>query len=211
MCVCACVCACVCIVSVIEKHLVLPLCAIDGHSTNPIYYYYKWVALPSLGGFRLVWCVGDGSGWFQTGVVCWRGFWVVSDWCGVLERVSGWFQTFPYHDNLIPDTCRFILSARYWRTSSLCFHQMNWPMAWFVHYRSVWDWPQRFDPGWAVGRWLLWGEWSSTAKLSVPGASSALKGESWAVFMLIECSTVFRNHRMPNFSVESFCKAALKF
>ena len=84
----------------------LPLCAIDGHSTNPLYYYYKWVALPFLGGFRLVWCVGEGSGWFQTGVVCSRGFCVVSDWCGVLERVlggfrlvwcvgegSGWFQT----------------------------------------------------------------------------------------------------------------------
>ena len=46
------------------------------------------------------------SGWFQTGMVCWRGclvgfrlvwcvgegVWVVPDWYGVLERVSGWFQ-----------------------------------------------------------------------------------------------------------------------
>ena len=42
-----------------------------------------------LGGFRPVWCVGEGSGWFRTGVVCWRGFWVVSDRCGLLERVLG--------------------------------------------------------------------------------------------------------------------------
>ena len=27
-------------VNVIVKHLVLPPCAVDGHSRNPLYYYY---------------------------------------------------------------------------------------------------------------------------------------------------------------------------
>ena len=31
---------CVCVVSVVVKHPVLPPCAVDGHSGNPLYYYY---------------------------------------------------------------------------------------------------------------------------------------------------------------------------
>ena len=31
---------CVCVISVIAKHPVLPLCAVDGRCRNPIYYYY---------------------------------------------------------------------------------------------------------------------------------------------------------------------------
>ena len=37
-CVRACVCVCV-VVSVIVKHPVLPPCAVDGRSRNPLYYY----------------------------------------------------------------------------------------------------------------------------------------------------------------------------
>ena len=48
VCVCVCVCVraracvrvCVCVVSVIVKRLVLPPCAVDGSSRNPLYYYY---------------------------------------------------------------------------------------------------------------------------------------------------------------------------
>ena len=36
-CVHACMRACVCVVSVIVKHPVLPPCAVDGHSRNPLY------------------------------------------------------------------------------------------------------------------------------------------------------------------------------
>ena len=35
-----CVYVCVCVVSVIIKHPVLPPCAVDGHSRNPLFYYY---------------------------------------------------------------------------------------------------------------------------------------------------------------------------
>ena len=38
--VCVCVCVCVCVVSVIVKRPVLPPCAVDGRSRNPLYYYY---------------------------------------------------------------------------------------------------------------------------------------------------------------------------
>ena len=38
--VCMCVHACVCVVSVIVKHPVLPPSVIDGHSRNPLYYYF---------------------------------------------------------------------------------------------------------------------------------------------------------------------------
>ena len=38
-CICVCVCVCVCVVSVIVKHPVLPPCAVDGRSRNPLYYY----------------------------------------------------------------------------------------------------------------------------------------------------------------------------
>ena len=31
---------CACVVSVIVKHSVFPPCAVDGHSRNPLYYYY---------------------------------------------------------------------------------------------------------------------------------------------------------------------------
>ena len=43
VCVCACmhlcVCVYVCVVSDIVKHPVLPPCAVDGRSRNPLYYY----------------------------------------------------------------------------------------------------------------------------------------------------------------------------
>ena len=45
LCVCVCVRACVrvraCVVSVIVKRPVLPPSVVDGHSRNPLYYYYK--------------------------------------------------------------------------------------------------------------------------------------------------------------------------
>ena len=44
VCVLACVhvCVCVCVVSVIVKRPVLPPCAVDGRSRNPLYYYYDY-------------------------------------------------------------------------------------------------------------------------------------------------------------------------
>ena len=43
VCVCVCgVCVCVCVVSVIVKRPVLPPCAVDGRSRNPLYYYYYY-------------------------------------------------------------------------------------------------------------------------------------------------------------------------
>ena len=39
---------CVCVVSVTVKCPVLPPCAADGHSRNPLYYYYLPLPLPTL-------------------------------------------------------------------------------------------------------------------------------------------------------------------
>ena len=44
------VCVCVCVVSVIVKRPVLPLCVVDGHSRNPLYYYYYLPAQRSFAG-----------------------------------------------------------------------------------------------------------------------------------------------------------------
>ena len=41
-----CVCVCVC---VIVKRPVLPPCAVDGRSRNPLYYYYYYYMHPSIG------------------------------------------------------------------------------------------------------------------------------------------------------------------
>ena len=38
---CLLLCACMCVVSVIVKHPVLPPCAVDGRSRNPLYYYFE--------------------------------------------------------------------------------------------------------------------------------------------------------------------------
>ena len=35
-----CVCVCLSVASVVVKRPALPPCAVDGHSTNPLYYYY---------------------------------------------------------------------------------------------------------------------------------------------------------------------------
>ena len=43
LCVCVCVllvCVCVCVINVIVKRPVLPACAVNGRSRNPLYYYY---------------------------------------------------------------------------------------------------------------------------------------------------------------------------
>ena len=47
-------CACVCFVSVIVKRLVLPSCAVDGRSRNPLYYYYLLF-------WECVWSFQDGG------------------------------------------------------------------------------------------------------------------------------------------------------
>ena len=45
-----CVCVCVCVVNVIVKCPVLPPCAVDGRSRNPLYcyYYYYMEVVPAL-------------------------------------------------------------------------------------------------------------------------------------------------------------------
>ena len=50
VCLCVCVCVCVCVsvsvVSVIVKRPVLPPCAVDGRSRNPLYYCYYYYYYP---------------------------------------------------------------------------------------------------------------------------------------------------------------------
>ena len=42
---CTCVRACVCVISVIVKRPVLPPCAVNGRSRNPLYHYYYYYAV----------------------------------------------------------------------------------------------------------------------------------------------------------------------
>ena len=49
-------CVRVCVVSVIVKHPVLPPCVIDGHSRNPLYYYY-FAPVYSVTSFEAIGCI----------------------------------------------------------------------------------------------------------------------------------------------------------
>ena len=51
-CLCVCVCVCVSVVSVIVKHPVLPPCAEDGRSRNPLYYDFFFFITTQSENFR---------------------------------------------------------------------------------------------------------------------------------------------------------------